>query len=183
MKRTTVLLVDDHAGIRRGIRAMLEVEGSVEIVGEAQNGRQAVEMVRKLRPAVVLMDIAMPEINGLEATRRILKSHPSTRVLMLSAYDDDAYVDQAIAVGSSGYLVKQSSAEILSKAIAEAEKGNTYFSDSVSARLGVRNQNAPEQAGLRKTGAGKPDRRAAKKLQLIAQGKAKKHLASESGIG
>src|SRR5271169_6900789 len=100
MKRITVLLAEDHMVVREGFRKLLEAEDDLEVIGEAQTGRQAVELTRKLRPAVVVMDIAMPLLNGLEATRQIRKAIPGARVLMLSAHNDDAYVEQAIAFGA-----------------------------------------------------------------------------------
>src|ERR1700679_783980 len=96
MKRITVLLAEDHMIVREGFRKMLEFEDDFEVVGEAQDGRQAVVMVKKFRPDVVLMDIVMPELNGLEATRQLLKIVPATKVLMLSAHSDDMYVKNAI---------------------------------------------------------------------------------------
>ena len=98
MKRITVLLAEDHMIVREGFRKLLGAENDIEIVGEAQDGRQAVALARKLRPDVVVMDIAMPLLNGLEATRQILKSLPGTRILILSAHGDDEYVEQAIAL-------------------------------------------------------------------------------------
>src|SRR5207247_6996458 len=93
-KRITVVLAEDHSIVREGLRTLLQVESDLEVVGEAATGRQAVEMVGRLHPAVVVMDIAMPLLNGLEATRQILKAVPATRVLILSAHSDDAYVEQ-----------------------------------------------------------------------------------------
>ena len=95
MKRITVLLAEDHTIVREGFRKMLELEGDFQIVGEAQDGREAVALAKKLRPSVVLMDIAMPRLNGLEATRQLHKALPGTRVLVLSAHSDDAYIEDA----------------------------------------------------------------------------------------
>lgn len=182
MKRTTVLLAEDHTIVREGLRALLEMKGGVEVVAEAENGRQAVALVRKLRPAVVLLDLSMPELNGFEATRQILKAVPSTRVLILSAYDDDAYVDQVIASGAAGYLLKHTSGAILSTAIREVEKGNTFFSPSVAKRLNSRNRKTPDHAGVLKRKTVKLSRREAEALQLVAEGKANKQIAAELGI-
>jgi DNA-binding NarL/FixJ family response regulator len=102
MKRITVLLAEDHTIVREGLRALLGVEEDIEVVGEAQTGRQAVQLTKRLRPDVVVMDIAMPLLNGLEATRRILKIAPGTKVLMLSAHGDDGYVRQAVMLGAAG---------------------------------------------------------------------------------
>ena len=135
MKQITVLLAEDHMIVREGLRALLEAEGDVEIVGEAQTGRQAVQLAKRLRPDVVVMDIAMPLLNGLEATRQIRKAVPATRVLILSAHSDDEYIRQVILLGAAGYLIKQTSADFLSKAIREVQKGNTFFSPSIADRV------------------------------------------------
>ena len=105
MKRITVLLAEDHTVVREGFRKLLELEDDFEVVGEAEDGRQAVAMVKKLCPAVVIMDIAMPVLNGLEATRQILKAVPGTRILILSAHSDDAYVKNATESGAMGFLL------------------------------------------------------------------------------
>ncbi len=140
MKRITVLLADDNRVVRREFRKILELEDDLEVVGEAKNGLQAVAMVKKLRPALVLMDIAMPLLNGLQATRQILKAAPATKVLMLSAHSDDAYVEEATNSGAMGYLIKQTSADSVCPAIREVQKGNTFFSPSIPNRLHKRNR-------------------------------------------
>jgi DNA-binding NarL/FixJ family response regulator len=140
MKRITVLLADDNRIVRREFRRILELEDDLEVVGEAKNGRQAVAMVKKLRPALVLMDIAMPLLNGLQATCQILKAVPATKVLMLSAHSDDAYVEEATNSGAMGYLIKQTSADSVCPAIREVHKGNTFFSPSIPSRLRKRNR-------------------------------------------
>jgi DNA-binding NarL/FixJ family response regulator len=134
MKRVSVLLADDHAMFRQGLRTLLEVEGDIEVVGEAKNGRQAVDLTRKLHPAVVLMDVAMPLLNGLEATRIILDTLPLTKVLMLSAHADDDYVERASELGAPGYLLKQSSAGLLSGAIRDVQKGCRFLCPSNAKR-------------------------------------------------
>jgi len=180
MKRITVLLAEDHMVVREGFRKLLEGESDIEVIGEAQTGRQAVEMTRKLRPAVVVMDIAMPLLNGLEATRQIRKAFPSTKVIILSAHSDDAYVDQAIAIGAVGFLLKQTSSHNLSEAIREVQKGNTFFSTSISKRLHSQKVSAKGKV-LRKKVASLSSREM-EVLQLIAEGKANKETAAELGI-
>src|SRR6266702_3128274 len=135
MQKITVLLADDHTLVRQGFRALLEAEPDIAIVGEAGTGRQAVQLARKLRPDVVLMDIAMPLLNGLEATRQILKEVPNSRVLVLSSYSDDEYVQQLTEAGAAGYLLKQTAAADLLKAVREARRGNAFFSPAISKRL------------------------------------------------
>ena len=181
MKRITVLLADDHMFVREGFRKMLELEADLEIVGEAKDGRHAVTLVKKLRPAVVLMDIAMPLLNGLEAARQILKDLPATRVLMLSAHSDDAYVNKAIESGVVGFLLKQTSAHVVCQAIREVAKGGKYFSPAIARHL-------EHKKSLNRTGQPRNKKidltsREMEVLQLIAEGKANKETASELGIG
>ena len=147
MKRITVLLADDHQIVREGFRALLEHERDIEVVGEAENGRQAVQLTGKLRPAVVVMDIAMPLLNGLEATRQIRKDFPDTKVLILSAHSDDAYVEQVAALGAAGFLLKQTSSHVLAEAIREVHKGNSFFSFPISKRLTARDTKSPARDG------------------------------------
>ena len=135
MKKTSVLLAEDHVVVRQGLRSLLSAEPDIEVVGEAGNGRQAVQMAQELRPDIVVMDIAMPLLNGLEATCQIIGSGIPTRVLILSSYADDEYVHRLTEAGASGYLVKQTAAGDLIKAVREIAKGNAYFSPSILKRL------------------------------------------------
>ena len=182
MKRITVLLAEDHMIVREGFRKLLEAEDDLEVVGEAQTGRQAVALAKKLRPAVVVMDIAMPLLNGLEATRQILKAVPDTKVLILSAHGDDAYIEHATELGAAGFLLKQTSSHDLSKAIREVHKGNTFFSPSVARRLDNRNQKSPDRGGRLKKKVAHLSPREVEVLQLIAEGQANKQVAAELGI-
>src|SRR5258708_16822090 len=135
MKRITVLLAEDHQIVREGFRSLLKHEEDIEVVGEAETGRQAVQLTKKLRPAVIVMDIAMPLLNGLEATRQIRKDFPETKVLILSAHSDDAYVEQVSDLGAAGFLLKQTSSDVLATAIREVQKGIKFFSPTISKRL------------------------------------------------
>ena len=162
---------------------MLELEDDMEVVGEAQNGRQAIALVKKLRPAVVLMDIAMPLLNGLEAARQVAKAFPATRVIMLSAHSDDAYVKNATESGAAGFLLKQTSAHEVCRAIREVHQGKTFFSPSISRRLERLHSAAPDRAGALKKKAALLTSREMEVLQLIAEGKANKETASQLGIG
>jgi DNA-binding NarL/FixJ family response regulator len=182
MKRITVLLAEDHMVVREGLRALLATESDIEVVGEAQDGRRAVQLVKELAPEVVVMDIAMPLLNGLQATQQILKFAPATRVLILSAHGDDEYVEQTEALGAAGYLIKQTSAHLLSKAIREVYKGNKVFSPSISKRLADRGQKSNGRNGDRKKGLARLTSRELELLQLIAEGMANKQAASELGI-
>jgi DNA-binding NarL/FixJ family response regulator len=167
--------------VREGLRALLEAEGDFEVVGEAETGRQAVQLAKTLRPDVVVMDIAMPLLNGMEATRRIVKDVPATRVLILSAHGDDEYIRQVVLLGAAGYLVKQTSADVLGRAIQEIQKGNTFFSPSIATRLHSLSLDSPEGRETIKKIPGLSSREM-EVLQLIAEGKANKQVAGELGI-
>ena len=128
MKRITVLVADDNQLVRRDIREMLEREKDLEVVGEASNGRETVAQVKKLHPALVLMDVAMPLLNGLQATRQILKAVPTTKVLMLSIHEDQVYVEEANKSGAMGYLVKHTAVNNLCRAIRRASSSSVRCS-------------------------------------------------------
>jgi DNA-binding NarL/FixJ family response regulator len=183
MKRITVLLAEDHMIVREGFRRMLELETDVEVVGEAKDGRQAVALAKKLRPEVVLMDIAMPQLNGLEATRQILKTVPGIKILILSAHNDDAYVKNATDSGAKGFLLKQTSSHEVCRAIREIHNGKTFFTPSVSLRLNRLNPQSLDRAGRRNKKIAHLTSREMEVLQLIAEGEANKQIASELGIG
>lgn len=177
MKRITILLAEDHAIVREGLRSLLELAG-FEVVGEAATGREAVELAKTLRPAVVVMDIAMPTLNGFEATRQILLVAPKTKVLVLSAHSDDEYVARMAAIGAAGYLVKHNSGQMLVQAIKQILSGRVYFSPSIVKRLGDTERRARED-GV----AGKAlTLREAEILQLVAEGMANKQIAAHLGI-
>jgi len=182
VQRITVLLAEDHTVVREGLRTLLEAEGDIRVVGEAATGRQAVKLAKKLRPAVVVMDIAMPLLNGLEATRQILKAVPGAKVLILSAHSDDAYVEQVIALGAAGYLLKQTSAHVLSKAVREVQKGNAFFSPSIARRLHNHYEKSPDRRELLQKKGARLSSRETEVLQLIAEGLANKQVAAELGI-
>jgi len=183
MKKITVLLAEDHMIVREGLRKMLELDGDFEIVGEAQDGRKAVALAKKFHPDVVLMDIAMPLLNGLEAARQLQKELPSTKVLMLSAHSDDAYVQNATDAGAVGFLLKQTSAHDVCRAIREIQAGKTFFSPAISKRQDRLHPQALNRAGVLKKQVAQLTSREMEVLQLIAEGKANKETASELGIG
>ena len=182
MKRITIVLAEDHAIVREGLRSLLELGPDFEVVGEAATGRQAVDLVRKLRPTIVVMDIAMPGLNGFEATRQILRAAPETKVLVLSAHSDDEYVSHMAAVGASGYVVKQTSGEMLVHAIKEIAAGRKYFSPSIAKRLRNAEQKSRENGGARASLQRPLTARETEVLQLVAEGAANKQVAAELGI-
>jgi DNA-binding NarL/FixJ family response regulator len=180
-KPITVLLAEDHAIVRQGLCALLNSDGAFKIVGEARTGREAVEMAHVLRPDVILMDIAMPVLNGLEATRQILTANPAARVMILSAHSDDAYIERMTEAGVAGFLEKQTSAEILTKAIKEVAKGHTFFSPSIARRLSTTAQ-PRDRDGMLKPRARRLTARESEVLQLVAEGSANKQVAARLGI-
>ena len=179
MQKITVLLADDHTLVRQGFRALLEAEPDIAIVGEAETGRQAVQLAKKLRPDVVLMDDAMPLLNGLEATRHFTKNQPQVPVIILSMYADEEHVYQALRAGASGYLLKGAAIEELELAIRSVARGETYLSPPVSKPVimeyirrtnigsGARENLSPRQAEI---------------LKLIAEGKPMKQIAFDLAI-
>jgi len=182
MQKISVLLADDHTVVRQGLRALLESEPDIAIVGEAETGRQAVQRAKALQPDVVLMDIAMPLLNGLEATRQIAKEAPSSKVVILSSYSDDEYVLQLTGAGAAGYLLKQTAAADLLKAIRAAKRGNTFFSPTISRRImGHYRETLLKGVPVRKVSE-RLTSRESEVLQLIAEGHANKQIASELGL-
>jgi DNA-binding NarL/FixJ family response regulator len=182
MKPITVLLVEDHRIVREGLRYLLNLETDIQVVGEAKNGREAVKLANKLNPNVIVMDIAMPLLNGLEATRQILKVLPLIRVLILSAYNDDAYVEQVVAIGAAGYIVKQTASEVLPAAIRQVHSGQSFFSPSISKRHFHHVKKAKIMGELPKKNPTCLTSRESEVLQLIAEGKANKETAIELNI-
>src|SRR4051812_39632486 len=168
-KLITILLAEDHAIVRQGLCALLNADGDFEIVGEARTGREAVEMAQALQPDVILMDIAMPVLNGLEATRQILAANPAAKILILSAHSDDEYIERMRAAGVAGFLEKQTSAEVLTKALREVAAGKIYFSPSIARRLASDQSSQPRtREGILKGNGAQLTSREAEVLQLVA---------------
>jgi len=175
--------VDDHTIVRDGLRALLSAEAGFEVIGEANSGRQAVTLVEQLRPDVVIMDLAMPLLNGMEATRQITAALPSAKVIILSSYSDDSHLQQALARGAGGYVLKQAAASEVVRAVQEVHAGNAYFSPLIARR--VQQLEATMSAA---DGAPRPQtdkaltRREAEVLQLIAEGYLSKQIAGELNL-
>jgi len=133
--RVRVLLADDHTILREGVRSLLAGEADIEVVGEASDGREVMEQIPRSRPDVVVMDMVMPHMDGLAATREIKCRYPDVRVLILSMYDDDEYVQQVIAAGASGYVLKRVAADDLVRAIREVHGGASFLHPPIAAKL------------------------------------------------
>ncbi len=182
MRPLTILLAEDHAVVRDGLRAFLQIVDEFSVVGEATNGREAVELACRLHPSVIVMDVAMPKLNGCEATRQILLDNPSARVLALSARSDDEYVARMVAAGARGFLEKQSSGDVLLRAIREVSEGRNFFSPGITRRLAQISRKAREQD----LSSGRLQQvltpREEEVLQLVAEGAPNKQIAAELGI-
>lgn len=182
MSSVSVLLVEDHNIVREGLRALIESSDEFEIVGEASTGREAVILAGKLHPDVIVMDIAMPILNGFEATRQIISAFPQAKILALSAHSDDEYINRMSEVGASGFLLKQSSGEVLVKAIREIAAGRSYFCSPIALRLRRLKERARTEGRPYKKGKRSITKREAEVLQLVADGFSNKQMASELGI-
>jgi NarL family two-component system response regulator LiaR len=175
--RIRVLIADDHAVLREGLRSFLELQDGIEIVGDAADGAEAVELAEKLRPAVVLMDLVMPKLDGVEAMRELNRRVPGTRVIILTSYIDDDRLLPAIRAGAAGYLLKNAEPQDLARAIRTAAAGEALIDPSVAARLVERlaqDEGRDDYESL--------TTREREVLELIGRGFANKRIALELGI-
>ena len=178
-KKITVLLADDHTIVRQGIRTMLEEQESVEVVGEATNGNEAVELAKELAPDIIIMDIAMPLLNGLEATSHIKRATPKTKVLVLTMYTNEEYVLRMLKAGANGYLLKQSAMADLLAALDALQKGEAFFSPSIS---NVVLKDYLRRTDEEKEGLDLLTPREKEVLQLIAEGFTNRKVAEQLGV-
>jgi two-component system response regulator NreC len=176
MAKIRVLVTDDHAIVRDGICALLALTGDIEAVGEATNGREALEMVAKLSPDIVLMDIVMPLMDGLEATRRIHKDFPGTKVVVLTQYEDREYVLPVIEAGASGFISKAAASSELTSAIRSVYRGDSFLSPSI-ARLLVEDYRQIARAGKNKDASEQLTDREREILKLLAEGHSAREIA------
>jgi DNA-binding NarL/FixJ family response regulator len=177
MKKIRILLADDHTIMRAGLRALLERQPNLEIVAEAQDGRQTVELASVHIPDVVVMDIAMPNLNGVEATRRMISKHPGISVLILSMYSDESYVMRALEAGARAYLLKDSAVTDIVGAIEAVTQGKSFFSPKISRILAEEYVRTLKQKGVADSYA-LLTAREREILQFLAEGKTNKDVAS-----
>lgn len=172
-----VLIADDHEIVRRGLRALLEAERDCQVVGEAADGRQAVQMTKDLKPDVVVLDIGMPSLNGLEATKQILKERPDTKVLILTMHDADAVIREVIDAGARGYILKTDAGRDLATAVDMLRNNKTYFTSRVAQMIlaGFLNRD-PHPADAASDGVRLTPRQR-EIVQLLAEGKSSKEIA------
>jgi DNA-binding NarL/FixJ family response regulator len=171
----TLILADDHALVRAGIRTLLEKLPGIKIVAEAGDGRETIALVQQHAPDVVVMDISMPGLNGFDATARITREHPATKVLILSMHTGEDYVLQALSAGATGYLLKDAATDELGLALNAVRQGETYLSPTISKEVLARYEQLAQDPRAEATKALTPRMREI--LQLIAEGRSTKEIA------
>jgi two-component system response regulator NreC len=177
MKKIRVLLAEDHTIVRQGIAALLGAESDMEVVGEASNGLEAIELAKKLSPEVILMDIGMRQLNGLEATREIKRLFPSMKILVLTMYENEEWIFQILKAGASGYLIKDSAMTDLTSALRAVYQGDSYLSPSISKMVieeYIRKAESGEKKGVEDLLSG----REREILQMIAEGNSVPQISS-----
>lgn len=178
-RRISVIIADDHEVVRVGLRALLASDDNIELVGEAASGREAVARAKELRPEIILMDLAMPLLNGMEATRQILHDCPRIKIIALSSYSDREHVRQAMAAGACGYLLKGMAPGDLIGALYQVHEGRKYFSPPIAEELIERERHEPP---MRNGAEIELTMREAEVLQLIAEGMTNKQVAQELNL-
>lgn len=177
MKKHTVLLADDHAVVRKGLRFLLEQSDGVEVIAEASDGREAVSLAQSLHPDLVIIDIQMPNLNGIDAAGQILKAHPETAVIILSMYSDESYILRALNAGAKAYLLKDSVETDILAAVRAVTNGKPFFSPAITQMLLEDYMRLMSQQGVQDSYDLLTDREK-EVLQLLAQGKTNKEVAS-----
>jgi DNA-binding NarL/FixJ family response regulator len=176
-----ILLADDHEVVRDGVRALLEKQVDMEVIGEASDGREAARLAEELRPDVVVMDVGMPNLNGIDATRRILAAHPQIAVVMLSMHQDESYVLRSLKAGAKGYLLKESLRSDVLEAIRAVAQGRSFLTRKISRMMQEDYIQEMEQRGLEDSYELLTDRER-EVLQLAAEGKPNKEIAGALNI-
>jgi DNA-binding NarL/FixJ family response regulator len=180
VEKLKILVADDHAVVRDGLKALINAEADMEVIGEAKDGRVAVQKIIELRPDIAIIDISMPELNGIQATERIKRECPEVKVLALTVHPEKGYLDQLLRVGVSGYVLKLSAADELIEAIRSVANGETYVDRELASRITtdyLRKQSAGGESG-----AGVLTDREEQVLRLVAEGYSNKEIANQLNI-
>jgi two-component system response regulator NreC len=177
MKKLRILLADDHKMVREGLRLLIDSQPDMHVVGEAANGREVLRQARELKPDVVIMDLSMPELNGLQATEALKRAQPELKVVALTAHEDESYLRQLCKVGAAGYVLKRSAGDELVKAIGVVAKGGIYFEPSLAGQALARQMTTGSAAG--QAGSGELSEREKEVLILLAWGYTNKEIAAE----
>lgn len=172
-----IFLADDHTIVRQGLAKLLEAEPGFEVIGEAENGREAIRKVTEIAPDIVLMDISMPLLNGIEATRHIRKALPRTKIIILSMHSHIRYISELFGMGVSGYLLKDASGDDIIKAVYAAIKGDTFLSPSISRQV-VEDYISLKKSSSREDLYSKLSNREREVFQIIAEGRSTKEIAA-----
>ena len=180
--KITVLVAEDHVVVRQGLCGLLNADGNLIVAGQAKDGHEAVHLAASLRPDVILLDIAMPLMNGIDAARQILAARPTARVIILSAHNEDEYVRRAVDVGAQGFLEKQTSSEILTKAIRTVAGGKPFFSPAILRRMQLMDDVPLNRHGHSVPNGNRLTPREREVLQLVAEGAANKQVAATLSI-
>jgi DNA-binding NarL/FixJ family response regulator len=174
---TRILLADDHGVVRQGLRAVLARDASLEVIGESADGREAVRLAEALQPHVVIMDISMPQLNGIEAAKQIVKANPRTQIIILSMHSDETYLIRALQAGVKGYLLKESAEEDLIRAVRMVAQGKPFFNPAVTSALLADYMRDMQQRNLQDSYDLLTEREK-EVLQLLAEGKSNKETAT-----
>ncbi|MBI5387352.1 MAG: response regulator transcription factor [Verrucomicrobia bacterium] len=180
-KRLRLVLADDHEIVRRGLRATLEEQPGWTVIGEAGNGREAVELVKRLKPDLAILDLVMPELNGLEATRQIKKAVPGVEILILTMHESEQLVREVLAAGARGYVLKNDAGRVLLHAVEALSQHKPFFTSKV-AEIVLNEYLRPTEPSLNGSESSRLTSREREILQLIAEGKANKEIAEALGI-
>lgn len=181
MNKIRILIADDHGIVRKGLRLQLEQHEEFQVVGEAADGREAVRLAEELSPDVIIMDIAMPNLNGIQATTQLVKKNPNLGVIMLSMHSDESYLTRTLTAGAKGYLLKDSADQDLYRAVQSVSEGKPFFSPSIAKTLLEDYMRQLQQRGLQDSYDLLTDREK-EILQLLAEGKSNKEVAGQLNL-
>ena len=181
-KKTTIVIAEDHEIVRQGVKNLLEMEENFEIIGEATNGQEAIELAKTLQPMVMIIDIGMPILNGIDAAKQIQKANPDIKIIILSAYYDDGYILKVSSLGVYGYLTKKCSPQLLIDAVRAIDTAKHFYSPEIESRMNNIQVTKIDNQGVSKVVEAALSAREKQVLQLVAEGQANKQMADSLNI-